>query len=48
MYIIDQTSDEKYFIVSLNGEEIMKIAKSCNTLEKVINMIGKENLKEVI
>lgn len=48
MYIIDQTSDEKYFIVSLNGEEIMKIAKSCNSLEKVINMIGKENLKEVI
>lgn len=48
MYIIDKSSDEKYFIVSLNGEEIFKVAKSCNTLEKVINMIGKENLKEVI
>jgi len=48
MYIIDKTSDEKYFIVSLNGEEIFKVAKSCNTLEKVINMIGKENVLEVI
>lgn len=48
MYIVDQTSDEKYFIVSLNGEEIFKIAKSCNTLEKVIKMIGNENIKEVI
>ena len=48
MYIVDQSSDEKYFIVSLNGEEIMKIAKSCNTLEKVINLVGKENVLEVI
>lgn len=48
MYVIDKSSNEKYFIISLNGEEIMKIAKSCNSLEKVINMIGQENLKEVI
>lgn len=48
MYIINKTSNEKYFIVMLNEKEQFKIAKSCNTLEKVIKMIGKENLKEVI
>lgn len=48
MYIIDKSSNEKYFIVSLNGEEIFKVAKSCNTLEKVINLVGKENVLEVI
>lgn len=48
MYIINKTSNEKYFIVMLNEKEQFKIAKRCNTLEKVIKMIGKENIKEVI
>lgn len=48
-YVIDKTSDEKYFIVYLNGEELFKVAKSCNTLEKIINMLGgNEKVKEVI
>ena len=49
MYIIDTQSNEKYFIVFLNEEEVLRIAKSCNTCERVIsfvnNFVGKENVE---
>lgn len=48
MYIIDKTSDDKYFIVKINDIMLFKISKRCNTIEKVINMIGKEKIKEII
>lgn len=51
MYTIDTQKNEKYFIVSLNGEEILKIAKSCNTSERVINFVNnfveKENVEVI-
>lgn len=48
MYTIDKTSDEKYFIVKINDVILFQISKKCNTIEKVINMIGKEKIKEII
>lgn len=48
MYTIDAKSNERYFVVYLDENEIFKVAKSTNSLEKVINMIGRENIKEVI
>ena len=49
MYIVDANSDEKYFIVKVISNELIlfKISKKCNSLEKVINMLGKENIKEI-
>lgn len=47
--IIDAKTSDKHFIVSwVNGDSFIWIAKSKNTLDMVINQIGKENIEEVI
>lgn len=48
VFVIDTIKDEKYFVVYYNDVELFKIAKSTNSLEKVENMIGKDEIKEVI
>ena len=46
-FIIDTISDDKYFIIRSN-EAFFKKSKVAYTLDKVIALIGKENLLEVI
>ena len=46
-FIIDTISDDKYFIIRSN-DAFFKKSKVTYTLDKVIALIGKENLLEVI
>lgn len=46
-FIIDAISDDKYFIIR-NNDTFFKKSKAAYTLDKVIALIGKENLLEVI
>ena len=48
MKVIINTKNETHFIILQNGREIGKIAKSKNTLESIINIIGAENVLLVI
>lgn len=49
MLIIDTKSSNTHFIISYeNGKPFIWINKQKNTLEMVINQLGKENIKEVI
>lgn len=48
MQVIINTKNETHFIILQNGREIGKIAKSKNTLESIINIIGAENVLLVI
>lgn len=49
MYIIDAKSNDKHFIIRYeDGKELVKIAKSCNTLEDVKKFVGLMNIKEII
>lgn len=47
VYTIDAKTNEKYYIVKLGNIELFKVSKT-NTIDRVINMIGKENINEVI
>lgn len=47
MYIIDATSDSKYFIIYKDDKQLMKISKMANSLEIVEQFIGLENIKEI-
>ena len=48
MQVIINTKNATHFIILQNGREIGKIAKSKNTLESIINIIGAENVLLVI
>lgn len=48
MKVIINTKNETHFIIMQNGREIGKIAKSKNTLESIIKIIGAENVLLVI
>lgn len=48
MKVIINTKNATHFIIMQNGREIGKIAKSKNTLESIINIIGAENVLLVI
>ena len=48
MKVIIDTKNATHFIILQNGREIGKIAKSKNTLESIINIIGAENVLLVI
>lgn len=47
-YIIDTIGNNEYFIITKSEKEVFKINKAVNTLESVIKLVGKENIKEVI
>lgn len=46
--VIINTRNETHFIIMQDGREIGRIAKSKNTLESIIEIIGKENILLVI
>ena len=48
MRVIINTKNETHFIVYQDGKEIGKIAKSKNTLESIIKIIGAENILLII
>ena len=48
MRVIINTRNETHFIIMQDGKEIGRIAKSKNTLESIIEIIGKENILLVI
>jgi len=48
MKVIINTKNETHFIILQNGREIGKIAKSKNTLESIINIIGADNVLMII
>ena len=48
MKVIINTKNATHFIILQNGREIGKIAKSKNTLESIIKIIGAENVLLVI
>ncbi len=48
MRVIINTKNETHFIILQDGREIGRIAKSKNTLESIINIIGAENVLMVI
>lgn len=49
MLIIDTKSSNTHFIISYEkGKPFIWINKKKNTLEMVIEQLGKENIKEVI
>lgn len=41
-------SDIYYIVLKESGEEFIKLSKSKNSLESIINYLGKENIKEII
>lgn len=47
-YVIDCVSNEKYYVVTRNGEPFTMYQKKINKLENIINLIGEENIFAII